>query len=138
LPADGEPVARRPLELLVAHGAELGLTPAQLDRVNRIRERLGRTNEPLVRRMMTLRQQWQQQRLAARQNRARLERIRAAAEPVHARIQANNRTAMRAVNRVLTPSQRAQLRAIVEDRRQQDGLPAPGDADAEADADNRP
>jgi hypothetical protein len=116
----GPPVAPRPLELLIDHRDELALTAVQLERLDRIRTRLTRANEPLVRRMLNLRRQWQQLRFVASPDRARLARIRTAAEPVHARLQANNRTAMQAVNRLLTGPQRQRLRAIVEARRQQD------------------
>jgi mono/diheme cytochrome c family protein len=86
--------------------------------------------------MMTLRTQWRQARRAARdggerQNPALRERIRTAAERLRARIQRNNRTAMQAVNRLLTPPQRAQLRAIVQERRERDAAPPAGrDSDA--------
>jgi Spy/CpxP family protein refolding chaperone len=125
----GVPVAPRPLELLMEHGDQLELTEPQIERLNRVRARLARANEPLVRRMLNLRRQWQQQRLLSAPDSARLARIRAAAEPVHARIQANNRTAMQAVNRVLTRQQRQRLRAIVEERRQQDD---PGSSSTDA------
>jgi len=126
------------MELLLEHGASLGLTPGQLERLAGIRERLATANEPLVNRMLTLRRQWQRQRGPAGQDRgaqrlAQLERIRAAAEPTHERIQRNNRTAMQAVNRLLTPEQRAHLRAIVEDRRARD-VSAPAANDGSSDA----
>jgi hypothetical protein len=80
----------------------------------------------LVNRMMTLRREWQQQRVATRrvaspENTARLEEIRATAESTRAQIQENNRMAMQAVNRLLTRDQRARLRTLVEERRRLDG-----------------
>ena len=127
LPAD-PPAALRPLDLILDHQQQLELTDQQLAQLDRIRERLVRTNEPLVRRMLTLRRQWQRQRLLSSPDPVRLARIRSAAEPVHARIQSNNRTAMQAVNRLLTRPQRQRLRAIVKDRREQgDAEPAASD-----------
>jgi hypothetical protein len=119
----------RPLELLLEHRESLALTSDQLSRLATIRERLVRANEPLVNRMMTLRREWQQQRAAGRRaaradNAAQLERIRSAAEPVRARIQQNNRTAMQAVNRLLNREQRTRLRGLVDERRRQDGAAA--------------
>ena len=123
-PTDDEPLPRSPIELLVQQQAALGLTPQQLGRLDRIRDRLAVANEPLVSRMMRLRAQWQQERRAASRgersrNAERVESIRAAAEQTRTRIQRNNRTAMQAVNRLLTADQRAQLRSIIEERRQQ-------------------
>jgi hypothetical protein len=117
-------VPSSPLELLLEQRGSLGLTPEQLTRLDEIREQLAATNEPLVTRMMSLRTQWQRERRVARrggreQDTARIERIRADAARIRTRIQNNNRTAMRQVNRVLMPQQRTQLRAIIEERRQQ-------------------
>jgi hypothetical protein len=130
MPPDTSEFRRSPLELLLEHGASLDLTSEQLARIDVIRARLAEQNEPLVGRMMTLRAQWQHERLAAREAGAmretpRLRRIRAAALPVHERIQRNNRAAMHAVNQLLTPDQRVQLRRIVEQGRR-GGPPGPG------------
>ena len=120
-PAD-EPLAR-PLEVLRQQRDALGLTSDQLGELGRIQDRLSADNEPLVNRMMELRGQWQQQRRAARNGRppdvTRIEQIRSAAMEIQGQIQTNNRTAMRTVNRLLTPAQRKQLRGIVEKRRAQ-------------------
>lgn len=122
-PAD-EPLPR-PLDVLLEQRAALDLTPDQIGQVDRIQERLAADNEPLVSQMMSLRTQWQQARRAARNGRppdiSRIEQIRSAAQDLQGRIQANNRTAMQSVNRLLKPAQRKQLRAIVEKRRQQQG-----------------
>ena len=117
-----EPLAR-PLDVLLQQRAALGLTSDQLGELGRIQDRLAADNESLVNRMMDLRAEWQQQRRAARTGRppdvTRIEQIRSAAREVQEKIQANNRTAMRRVNRLLTPPQRKQLRGIVEKRRLQ-------------------
>jgi Spy/CpxP family protein refolding chaperone len=117
-----EPEAR-PLEVLLQQREALGLTADQLGQLDRIQGRLTADNEPLVSRMMDLRTQWQQERRAARNGRppdvSRIEQIRSAAQEVRGQLQANNRAAMRRVNRLLTPAQRQRLRGIVENRRQQ-------------------
>jgi Spy/CpxP family protein refolding chaperone len=114
--ADGAPL--RPFEVLLEHQETLGLTEDQLQRLDRIRAWLVRANEPLVRRMLALRRQWQRDGALedGRADAERRERIRAAAEALRARIARNNRAAMRSVNGVLTPEQRAELRAIVQER----------------------
>ena len=121
-----EPPAR-PLDVLLQQRAALNLTSDQIGQVDRIQERLAADNEPLVSQMMSLRTQWQQARRAARNGRppdiSRIEQIRSTAEDLRGRIQANNRTAMQSVNRLLTLAQRRQLRTIVEKRREQ---PSPG------------
>ncbi|HEX5107724.1 MAG TPA: Spy/CpxP family protein refolding chaperone [Vicinamibacterales bacterium] len=120
-PTDDELV--RPLEVLRQQQSALGLTPDQLGQLDRIQAGLATDNDPLVSEMMRLRTEWQRERRAARNGRppdvSRIERIRSAAQDVRGRIQANNRTAMQKVNRLLTPAQRKQLRGIVEKRRQQ-------------------
>lgn len=133
-----EPMPPRPMELLLEHRESLGLTAGQLDRLAAIRQRLAAANEPLVNRMLELRREWQQHRRTARrggdgQNAARLDRIRTAAEPLRSRIQRNNRTAMQAVNRLLTREQRRALRAIVDERRKQDAASAAADGSLDAD-----
>lgn len=119
-----EPV--RPLELLLQQRESLALTPDQLTRLEGIRSQLAATNEPLITRMMTLRAQWQRARRATRktdspQAAALVKRIRASADQIRARLQHNNQMAMQSVNRVLTRDQRAQLKAIVDERRRQTG-----------------
>jgi hypothetical protein len=127
-PSDVDAAPPRPLELLLEQRASLRLTTEQLDGLEGIRARLAAQNEPLVNQMLALRKEWQQQR-GQRGRRgeaaARLERIRADAEPIRAQIQQNNRTAMQAVNRLLTRNQRAQLRGIVEERRKRDAARPP-------------
>lgn len=128
---DTAQIQRSPLELLLEHRDTLELTPEQLAQLDLIRDRLRRQNEPLVGRMLTMRQQWQRERLAAQQGGAaretpQLRRLRARAQPVHDRIQQNNRAAMQAVNRMLTPEQRQRLRGIVEQNRRGSGPPGPG------------
>jgi Spy/CpxP family protein refolding chaperone len=112
-----------PLDLLLDQGQTLDLSAAQLDQLDGIRKRLAGRNDPLVQQMLTLRKEWQQERRAGRgegRPRAqRLQRIRNNAERIRARIQRNNQTAMQSVNRLLTPPQRAQLRAIIQERRRQ-------------------
>jgi hypothetical protein len=113
-----------PLELLIERQSALALSADQLGRLEEIKSRLAAANEPLVARIMSLRNQWQRERRAAgRAGRAvddqRIERIRTTAARVRTRIQNNNRTAMRSVNQLLTPEQRQRLREFVQERRQQ-------------------
>jgi hypothetical protein len=136
--ADVEPVPRSPLEELIERRAALALTPDQLSRLEIIRERLATRNEPLVERMMTLRGQWRRLRANTDARRGdgqaaeRLTRIRANADRLRARIQSNNRTAMQAVNRLLTREQRAQLRSLLAERRDARGRGrSGGDPDAD-------
>ncbi len=112
-----EPFRQSPLELLLEHRDSLGLTADQLARLDEIRQELAARNEPLIDRMLRLRNEWQEARRSARSGAGRLERIRTAAEPIRARIQRHNREAMQAVRRMLTPAQREHLRDIVEERR---------------------
>jgi len=123
-PLGDDPLPRSPLEVLLEQRAALDLSSDQLTRLDEIRGRLASDNEPLVNQMMTLRTEWQQARRAARNGRGpdaaeRVARIRADAEELRGRIQQNNRTAMQAVNQLLRPAQRKQLRGIVQERRQQ-------------------
>jgi len=123
-PASEGPLPGSPLALLIERREALHLTSEQLGQLSAIQAEVAASNEPLVNGMMTLRARWQQTRRAARRsgsppNTARIERLRAAAERTRAQIQRNNRMAMQRVNRLLTPTQRAQLRGIVEERRQQ-------------------
>lgn len=125
-----------PLDLLLDQGQMLDLSEAQRDQLNGIRKRLAGRNDPLVQQMLQLRRQWQQESRAGRgdgRRRApqRLQRIRNNAERIRERIQRNNRTAMQSVNRLLTAPQRAQLRAIIQERRRQ--APAGGDGNPDGD-----
>jgi hypothetical protein len=118
-----------PLDLLTEHWDALDLTPAQQLRLERIRKRLARENDPLIARMVALRSEWQAERLAAQRaggarETPRLVRIRAAAEPLHAEIQRNTRTAMQAVHQMLLPRQRMLLRELMQEVRRPDDQPA--------------
>jgi Spy/CpxP family protein refolding chaperone len=113
-----------PLELLLDQREALDLTEAQRAQLDRIRGRLASRNDPLIQQMLTLREQWQQERRAGRGDgrprvQQRLQRIRSHAEQIRERIGRNNRAAMQSVNRLLTPPQRAQLRALIQERRRQ-------------------
>ncbi len=121
--------ARSPLELLLERRDALQLNDEQVARIGTIRDRLATQNDPLVARLIHLRTRWRAERQAGpQQDLSRLRGIRTAAAPIHARIQQNNRAAMRAVNQVLTPAQRGRLRRIVEERRRQDAVgPQGGD-----------
>jgi hypothetical protein len=119
--AGDDPLTPSPIEQLLEKRAALNLSSDQLSRLDEVKQRLAARNDPLVNQMMTLRQQWQQARRAARNGRAqaadRVERIRAEAQDTRAKIQQNNKAAMQEVNRLLRPAQRKQLRGIIQERR---------------------
>src|SRR5690348_4793968 len=75
-----QPLPPSPIEQLLEQRAALNLSPDQLSRLDEIKQRLASKNEPLVNQMMTLRQEWQRARRAARNGRegapARVEQIR--------------------------------------------------------------
>jgi hypothetical protein len=134
-PLGDDSLPRSPLEVLLEQRAALNLSSDQLARLDEIRGRLAADNGPLVNQMMTLRTEWQQVRRAARKGRGpdtaeRVARIRADAEELRGRIQQNNRTAMQAVNQLLRPAQRKQLRGIIQERRQQRAGQAPNAGDS--------
>jgi Spy/CpxP family protein refolding chaperone len=131
----GEPPVR-PLDLLLRQREALALTTGQLARIDEIRSRLASANDPLIERMLALRMQWQRARrmtgsAGGPPAAVRLRRIQTMASQIRVRIQRNNRLAMLEVNRVLTPEQRAQLRAIIDERRR-DAAPPPGGGDPDA------
>jgi hypothetical protein len=124
-----------PLEWLLEGREALGLTPAQIARLEEVKRRHEARNAPLVDRLMTLRAAWQQERLAmrragAREESQRLQQLRARSEPLFHQIQRNNQTAMTAVNQLLTGQQRRLLRELVQERR---GRPGPGTPPARPD-----
>jgi hypothetical protein len=117
-----------PLELLLEQREALQLTDEQVTRIETIRARLAGQNDPLIARLIRLRARWRAERQAGPlQDASRLRGIRGAAAPIHVRIQQNNRAAMQAVNRLLTPPQRARLRRIVEERRRQGEVRPPAE-----------
>jgi Spy/CpxP family protein refolding chaperone len=125
----------RPFDLLIESGSNLGLSDSQLEQLRTLRDQLAAANEPLVRRLLQLRAEWQagaapSARVGASEPAGR-GRLRVAAASLRMRIQRNNRRTMREVGRVLTPAQRAGLRALVDERRRQRGESAgEGAADA--------
>jgi hypothetical protein len=116
------PVGQSPLEWLLDEREALALTPAQVARLEEIRQRLAARNDPLAERLLVMRTAWQRERMALRragaaQESQRLQQLRARSEPILHRIQDNNRTAMTAVHELLTRQQRLVLRELVQARR---------------------
>jgi Spy/CpxP family protein refolding chaperone len=127
---DPAPLREGPLEWLLAARAELELTDEQTARLEEVRLRLHTRNEPLIRRLMVLRTEWQRERMLLRRSGAarespRLQQIRTRSDVLYLQIQRHNRAAMAEVNRVLTPPQRQRVRALLEERRGRGGPGAP-------------
>lgn len=121
-PVPGEAEMRAtPLERLLEDREVLGLTPAQVERIEEIQSRVAARNAPLVQRLVVLRTAWHSERAAlrqaGRQHSPRLQQLRMRSEPVLRQIQANNRMAMGAANQVLTMEQRQLLRERIQARR---------------------
>jgi Spy/CpxP family protein refolding chaperone len=120
------PMREGPLEWLLAAHAELELTEEQTARLQEVRLRLHTRNEPLIRRLMVLRTEWQRERMLQRRSGAarespRLQQIRTRSDGLYLQIQRHNRAAMGEVNRVLTPPQRQRVRELLEERRGRGG-----------------
>jgi hypothetical protein len=110
-----------PLEWLLTERERVGLTPAQVERLQEVHRALARRNDPLLDRMVMLRAEWQRERLAMqraglRDETPRLRQIRSRVEPVFEQIQRNNQAAMQRVNQLLTPPQRQRLRTMLQQR----------------------
>jgi len=134
-PGVAEGPGPRPFELLLESGSALGLSEGQLEQLRTLRDQLRVANEPLVRRLLQLRAEWQAGAAPAAKagapEPAGRGRLRVTAANLRTRIQLNNRRTMRQVGRVLTPAQRAGLRALVDERRRQRG-DAAGEGTADA------
>lgn len=121
-PMPGEAELRvTPLERLLEDRDALGLTAAQVARIEAIRTRVEARNAPLVHRLVVLRTAWHNERAAlreaGRQHSPRLQQLRQRSEPVLRQIQDNNRLAMGAASQVLTTEQRQRLRDRIQARR---------------------
>jgi hypothetical protein len=121
-PLPGDPLRQRPLELLLEARETLGLTAAQVARLEEVKVRLDARNEPLVERLLVLRAAWQQERMALRLAGAageseRLAELRQRSQQLLHEIEFGHRAAMMRVSRLLTPEQRLLLREMVRERR---------------------
>ena len=122
---------QRPFDLLMEVRGELGLSDAQVGRLQAIAARLEETNRPvreeLVRRWQAVREERRAalMRMTPEQRRAELRRIRGqgpppvpeSLRPLVQRMRGNIGAAMREAGTVLTPRQKARARALVRERR---------------------
>jgi hypothetical protein len=122
---------QRPLDLLMEVRGELGLSDAQVARLQSIAGRLEETNRPLreelLRRWQAVREERRAElmRMTPEQRQAELRRIRQqgpppvpeSLRPLVQRMRRNIAGAMREAGTVLTPEQKARARALVRERR---------------------
>ena len=122
---------QRPFDLLMEVRGELGLSDAQVGRLQAIAARLEETNRPvreeLVRRWQAVREERRAalMRMTPEQRRAELRRIREqgpppvpeSLRPLVQRMRGNIGAAMREAGTVLTPGQKARARALIRERR---------------------
>jgi DNA-binding MarR family transcriptional regulator len=121
--------------MLLERRGELGLTPAQAQRLEAIGERLEASNRPLRERLAAERQRYlaerraQLERMTPEQRRAEFERMRhegrpplpPSMQPVAAEMRRNIQEAMREAHGVLTPPQRPQVRRMLREARERRG-----------------
>jgi hypothetical protein len=122
---------QRPLDLLMEVRGELGLSDAQVARLQSIAGRLEETNRPLreelLRRWQAVREERRAElmRMTPEQRQAELRRVRQqgpppvpeSLRPLVQRMRRNIAGAMREAGTVLTPEQKARARALVRERR---------------------
>lgn len=110
-----------PVEMLLRRSERLGLSEAQVARLEEIGRRMEETNRPLVARLLEMRRGL---RADFRHDpdemdpaeRAEYRRRLEAARPLMREIRENNRAAMREVGEVLTPPQKDEVRRMLRDR----------------------
>jgi hypothetical protein len=127
----GDAPDERPLDRLMEVRDELGLSDAQVSRLQQIGLRLEETNRPLreelFRQWQALREQKRQEllRLPPDQRQAEIQRIRQmghlpptpAMQQLAEQIRGNIRGAMRQAGTVLTPAQKQRVREMMQERR---------------------
>lgn len=121
--------AQRPFDSLMRHRAALGLTEAQVSRLEALRAELEQRNGPLRRQLTTRHQQWREERraelerMSAAERRAELRRLRQLPRvervpedmrPIVRQMRVNIEDAMHRVQGVLTAEQRLQARRILQ------------------------
>lgn len=131
---------QRPLEQLMAVRDELQLTDPQVARLRQIAIQLEQTNRPLRRQLFLEYRRWREERrvelerMTPAQRDAELRRVQAMGDPpvpprlqpLVRQIRGNVGMAMREAGRVLTPAQKARVREMVRERRQQRGMGGAG------------
>jgi hypothetical protein len=127
----GDAPEERPLERLMEVRQELGLTDAQVSRLQQIALQLQETNRPLrqelFRQWQALREQKRQEllRMPPAERQAEIQRIRQmghlpptpAMQQLAEQIRGNIRGAMRQAGTVLTPPQKQRVREMMQERR---------------------
>lgn len=113
---------RGPVELLLRQRGPLGLSPAQVTRLEGVQAELQRENRPLVERLLEIRTRARREvdkplRDASPEERARVRDEVERAHPLLREIRANNREAMRGVAQILTPEQKTRVRERLRERR---------------------
>jgi Spy/CpxP family protein refolding chaperone len=119
----------RPFQRLLQRRAELGLSDAQVRRLQEIQHGLEARNAPLRQRLASERQRWVAERraqleaMAPEQRRAEMRRMRRAREvpdalrPMMAEIRQNLAAAARDARQVLTPEQRQRVGRMLREQR---------------------
>lgn len=113
-----------PLEMLMEHRERLALTQEQIASLRAIEQRTAEMNQPLLQRMMQIRETALQERekleppLTRDQRREMMSHMRQA-RPLLRQVRENSREAMREVGQVLNDAQKTALREIVAERREQ-------------------
>ena len=126
-PADPfSPGANSPVQMLLDHRDEMGLTARQVARLEVIQGRVEERNRPLVQRFLEMRRRWERQRPAdwqtltparRRQIQERFQSgIREESRALREQVQANHRAAMLEVRALLTIAQRQRLRTLLQSR----------------------
>jgi hypothetical protein len=108
-----------PIDMLLNVRSEIGLTPDQIVRLERIDARMDAMNRPLVDRLGEIRKRTRSLGPRAEHNteqRAQYESLMTEARPIMREISRNNRTAMEQVGEVLTDGQRARVADMIRER----------------------
>lgn len=118
-----------PVEVLLTNRTQLGLTAAQVARLEQIEREMEEANRAPVMRLIELRREGRAVRgprgsregeLTDAQRQA-LGKLMEEARPLLAQIRVSNRAAMGKVGAVLTPEQKTQLRGLIQARANRDG-----------------
>lgn len=118
-----------PVDLLLERRADVGLSAAQVERLQAVREELAERNRPLLAELLRIRQEVRGKDAsignATPEERALFRSRVAEARPLLQRVRQNNRWAMQRVGGILTPQQRVRVRDRLRDGWQQGGTVRP-------------
>lgn len=120
----GRRFERGPVEVLLRHRDQLGLTDAQVARLQALDARMEERNRPLVERLLEMRrahrgERRDRERPLTEEERREMRRRKEQARPLMREIRQNNREAMSQVGEILTEEQKTRLREIIRERREQ-------------------